>query len=1008
MTDVQDVFSAVTPRQDVLVGELRDEVFAAQLEAVAAGTAEEVYQDPTEFFARTYPTAGMRTVLTAALGRLSGRGRGSAVLRLETSFGGGKTHTLIALWHLARGARPIGVESYVDPEVLPAGPVDVGVVVGTALDPKGVAHPDGITTRTVWGELAHQLGTYEAVADSDRDRTAPGTGTIARMLGDRPVLILLDELARYLAVAAGERVGDSNLGEQTVAFLMALFEHVGARDGAAVVWTLASSTDAFADRTSTLVDRLLGDARSVGARVSQVLTTTEENEIGAIVTHRLFARVEPQAAKAVAAAYMGTYRDALARGGDLPESAELDGYRADIEATYPLHPELLRALNEKVGSIPNFQRTRGALRLLARVVRRLWDQRPPGTLMIHTHHVDLSDPDIVAELTSRLDRPQFQQVIETDIVNPMQGSHAHATEVDRALVASGKPPYATRVATTVLLHSLVQAHVGGVLRPEANLAVLCPGDDLGLIVRQTDALLERAFYLHSDGDRLRFATEPSLNAVVSNEIRSVTVSAAKTHLDTQIRAIWPTGVFRPVFFPDGPADVEDTMEAPRLVIISYDAATVTEQGAENPPDLVIQIADRAGTSGSPRRYRNMVVFLVADTDGITHAVEVAREVLALERLTTTTQRMSGFNRDQQKELRNRLDDARLRLRTAITRAYRYVYYPSQDAPAARGRLALARLAPQDQGEPEQDQTRAVVRTLRDLQKVRTGDDPPPAPTWIRDKAWTQGRNRISTRELQRAFAERISLPILADLNLLKASIRQGITNGVWLYYDPADGCAHGPDSPAPPPVKLDDQVELIDPDHAEGVPLCGAAAETLGEDTAAAATCPVCGNPTDACTCGTTPPRVPVVVATGHPAEALTRARERAVEDGVRSVSAVEIRVHADTSGGLPLVLQNLVVAVPRARGVRVGTEVDVTVETSTGHVRVELRGTWVEWRRYYDLIKTTQGVTAASCRVALRFDLDSAAGPDDPVVDTIREALEDLHTEVEVRLIPATEEVGR
>ncbi|MDE0675360.1 MAG: DUF499 domain-containing protein, partial [bacterium] len=581
---MRTVFEAARPRADVLSGELRDEMFAAQLEEVTSGRGELVYRDPATFFANTFPTNGLRALLDQALGRIAGRSA-DPIIRLETAFGGGKTHSLIALYHLAQGHRPIGIEQYVDPSLVPDQPVRVAAVVGNVLDPsQGMRHAHA-TTFTLWGELAYRLGAFEQVARSDQERIAPGVSTLARVFGDAPAIVMLDEMARYLEVAAGVPVGDSTLADQTVAFLMALLEYAASVDHVAVVYTLAGSADAFSGQTERLLERIqaLKDAEAISSRHEHVISPTGENEISAIVRHRLFEQVDPTAAAHTARSYQQALVELLGGDADLPAHAGSAGYAQDIEDSYPFHPELLTGLNEKVSTIPNFQKTRGALRLLSRVVRQLWSQRPVDTFLIHPHHVDLSSEEIANDLTSRLDRAVFKQVIEADIANPMAGAKAHAALVDDSQVQAGKPAYAGRMATAVFLHSLTQGVASGVNPAQAKLAVYTPGDDLGLVERQTEALLEQAFYFHADAIRYRFSTEPSLAAVINQERQLVGRAAAKAELDRRIRAIWKKGAFSPVFFPAEPSDIDDRFDMPRLALPHYDAVAVETTDSDTPP-----------------------------------------------------------------------------------------------------------------------------------------------------------------------------------------------------------------------------------------------------------------------------------------------------------------------------------------------------------------------------------------------------------------------------------------
>ncbi|MBM4430799.1 MAG: ATP-binding protein, partial [Chloroflexi bacterium] len=374
---MQTIFYTCEPRNEVLSGELRDEIFAARLKDVLDGKADPVYQQPATFFSNTYPTAGLKLLLDEALGRLTAVKRtNNAIVRLETGFGGGKTHNLIALYHVAQGHDP--GPAFAAPALVPAaGSVHSVGMVGSDLQPRdGLKHRDA-TTYTLWGELAYQLAGvagYAEVAGSDQDRSAPGTAALERLVGDRPTLILLDEVARHLraAKAVPTVTKKSDLAEQTVAFLNSLLEFAASRERVVVVLTLAESGDPFSAETEEL-RQALSEALRLSARQERVIRPTEETDIAAIVTHRLFAAVDSEAARQTATAYANGYRRMANQGANLPQRAIRAEYSAEIVAHYPFHPELLNTLQRKTSTIPSFQKTRGALRLLARVVRGLWE-----------------------------------------------------------------------------------------------------------------------------------------------------------------------------------------------------------------------------------------------------------------------------------------------------------------------------------------------------------------------------------------------------------------------------------------------------------------------------------------------------------------------------------------------------------------------------------------------------------------------------------------------------------
>ncbi|MBI4640170.1 MAG: ATP-binding protein, partial [Candidatus Tectomicrobia bacterium] len=291
------IFETCDPRTEVIHGELKDEIFAARLKDVMDGTAERVYQDPRIFFDNTYPTGGLKTLLAEALGRLTGiKPTSSSIIRLETAFGGGKTHSLIALYHVCHNrVEPDWIRKLIDPTTLPLEPIPrIAGVVGSDLDPdNGLNHGD-VTTFTPWGELAYQLGGvegYRIVERSDQQGTAPGAPTLGRLVGDEPALIMFDEVARFLRVAKGKQIGNGTLADQTIAFLMALLEMAASKSRVVVVYTLATTGDAFGKETEELQEEL-AEAKGVSARQERVITSTGETEMAAIVTHRLFRRID--------------------------------------------------------------------------------------------------------------------------------------------------------------------------------------------------------------------------------------------------------------------------------------------------------------------------------------------------------------------------------------------------------------------------------------------------------------------------------------------------------------------------------------------------------------------------------------------------------------------------------------------------------------------------------------------------------------------------------------------
>jgi predicted AAA+ superfamily ATPase len=850
---MKTVFETCKPRPEVLKGELRDEMFAARLKDVIDGSADAVYGNAGQFNDNTFWTDGLQTLVREVLGRLSGKSpANSPFIRLETSFGGGKTHNLIALYHLSQGHSEGLPPKVVEKSWVPKTAWPCAGLVGSDMDPaNGIDHGD-VRTRTLWGELAYQLRRkdgYEIVRSSDETLVAPGTQVLEKLLGAGPALIMLDEVARYLRAAKAVVTTNkkSDLGEQAVAFLMTLIEYAASKERVAVVVTLADSKDAFGDETDQLRMDLL-EARRVSARQERVITPTGDAEISRIVTHRLFRSIDREAGEKAAQEFASYYAELARKGADLPSRALRAEYAAEIAQDYPFHPEFLATLNHKTSTIPNFQKTRGALRLLARVVRRVWDEKPKDAFTVAVHHLDLGLDDVANDLTSRLERPAFRSVIEADIVSPRQGSEAHCQTIDRKWLQAGKPPYARRTAIGVFLHSLTQGIATGVDPADLLLATVQPGDDPEL-VRKAIALMlgeekgepgSACWFLHWDGHRYRFKTEPSLEKVVQDELGMVGRTKAKAELDERIRRIWKKGVVEPEAFPAEAAGLDDDAGAPKLAIIHYDAAT-TSAGAAAPPDLVAKLFNHAGTLEGYRTYKNNVLFLVADEDQVERMVDVAQRYLAVRRIASDTDRMSEFNEEQRKRLKAMQDTAELDVRIAITRTYRWLYYPSTDAPRSAGGLSREALPAQEQGDVEKDQSAVLLRVLKQLDKVITADDAAMPAAYVKAKAWSPGQASLSTEDLRREFAKRLGLKMLLDLNQLKKTIKAGVAQGTWVYFDSAEQVGYAKNSP-PPLIQVSEDALLYTPEEAARLGLRIKGVETTARE------CPLCHQ--HPCVCG--------------------------------------------------------------------------------------------------------------------------------------------------------------
>ena len=815
MSTLPALAAACEPREDVKAGRLRDNHFAAQLWQVVRDPEHyPLYGDAEEFFALTYPTHGLRALLSRTFGRLSGAdvpGAEHGLIRAETSFGGGKTHSLMAVYHLAKGARPSGLSDFLDPALLPDD-CQVAAIVGDELDAVAGVTTDGVRTHTMWGEIAAQLGSYEVMRANDEGRTAPGAGTLAEMVGDRPTVIIIDEVVQYLVHLS--RSGDPDvrrLAGAVPVFLKALSEVAAGRPNVVVILTLAGQSDAYGRDTAALAEAL-ADTQSVLARSGDVIRPAEDTEIGEILKRRLFARVDGDAADQIAGAYRQYYerigkRVHLAGGADKPAD-----YADAIRRSYPFHPELIRVLDQRIGAIPSFHRARGALRLLSDVIAALWSQdRQPQ--IINVADLDFTNTDVLDGLTARLGRQDFAQAARADFATP----ESHAARIDRERF-SGGPPYATRACTTVFAHSLEQLATAGATLTDRLLGTLQVGDEPDAIDRALAEVEQVAWHLHYDGTRYRFQTEPTPNRIVAEEARNLPASQVRQVVDETIGRVFQTdGPVTVLHDVTSPAQLTDEAKL-RLAIIHRDKLAVRARHADTSPDLVRRLLDTAGSSEKPRTYRNAVCFLVADADLVEAMTAKVRMEIAAERVVTNEERMASFTEEVRKKLIALRDHTRLDARVAVSRCYRHLYVPWGDR--ANGYLKHIEVPAQEQGNAQGVQTSHVRAVMETEGKVR-----PPgsaiATDYLKARAWQPSNEQIiTTQAVAEWFWRDHAAPLVLDAGVITTAIRSGVSNGSWVYYDTAAQQAYAAGGAAPQ-VAISPDTLLYTPEKAAEDALVG-------------------------------------------------------------------------------------------------------------------------------------------------------------------------------------------
>ncbi|MGB8481382.1 MAG: DUF499 domain-containing protein [Acidobacteriaceae bacterium] len=776
------IFSACVPKEDVLLGTMADAEFAADLAQVLRGDAPPQYSDPQRFFSNTYPTRGLKDLLSNVCARLS-KGQGVAsIFRLDTSYGGGKTHGLIALVHAVRNGRTIpDIAEFVDPALLPTEHVRIAAYDGENADPSnGRRMGTELLAYTPWGEIAYQLAGpegYERLRKSDETRGAPGADTLRELFGGEPTLILLDELSVYLRKVQSM----SAARDQLTAFLTALFKAVESTPNAVLVYTLAvgrdgKAQDAYTQENQFLAEKM-AEAESVSARKATLLNPTEDDETVLVLRRRLFESIDEGAAGKTVDAYRTLWN---AQRGSIPDEALRPEIVDAFRRSYPFHPEVLDTLTGKTSTLANFQRVRGMLRLLARTVGHLWKTQPADATAIHVHHIDPGFGPIHQEFITRLNLQIYNPAIRNDISGEANRT-ALAQEID-ATFYRGLPPYASYVARTIFLHSLgFPAQIQGIAPDHLRFSILAPSLDIGFIEDARKRFQERSAYLDDKpGAPLRFLTDANLTQILERQIQLCDPGEVRSELSSRIRSLYLNGDFQLVPFPAAPADVPDEIGSgkPLLVLMSYDSVSVGTT-VDAVPELIARLHKNVGADSTGfRKLRNNLIFIVAEEAKINEMRREMARFLALQELVKP-QRLQELAHHQQNTLLEWSRKAGGSVNTAIQLCYRHIFYPSRQALSPDTELAHSAIEVHRNDTLDNGQ-RPPTQVLRDSNKLRLPEDTPDSPSFVRDRTPLR-KGQISTFDLRAEFRRDPSLPILIGDTPFTRGIQNGVERGEYVY-----------------------------------------------------------------------------------------------------------------------------------------------------------------------------------------------------------------------------------
>ena len=683
------------PHDDVATGNFHASEFAADLYKVATGGESDAdYADPVEFFRRTYLTEGLRDLIGRAVRRLAGDANASPVINLQTNFGGGKTHSMLSLWHVAAGLE-VGVFPQETQELLTANgytatPVNRVAIVGNHLSPAGQTKPDGTRVNTLWGELAWQLGGregFDLVARADADRTHPGEALHDLLTLYSPAVILIDEWVAYARSLVGRDDLAGGTFDDQFTFAQSLTEAVKGTPGVLLAISIPASeaggsADPFAAGNAEEVGganglEALKRLQNVVRRVADQWRPASSTEAYHIVKQRLF--IEPDAAAlasigATARAFVDLYRK---YPDDFPRETREVGYEERIRHTYPIHPELFDTLYEEWSSLERFQRTRGVLRLMSTVIHALWSGEDAGPLIM-PGSIPLATANVNTELTQYL-QDSWKTIIDADV----DGPSSEPARIDKDKPLFGQRALTKRLARAVFFGAAPTIAPGslhkGIATQRVFLATAVPGDVPGNFHAALTQLSDRATYFYSGSGKHWYDVQPNITRTAKDQAERLhpedVWAEISGRLKGQARA---RGDFAGVHVcPDSHADIPDVDEA-RLVIL-HPRVAHKRGTASAAKELAKEATERRGNAH--RTHRNMLVFLAADVARLEELDAAVRDYLGWTHVLDNDAELD-LTQNQRNQATQRRAQADQTASARLLQTFTWALVPDQPDPGA--------------------------------------------------------------------------------------------------------------------------------------------------------------------------------------------------------------------------------------------------------------------------------------------------------------------------------------
>ncbi|MBN2002245.1 MAG: ATP-binding protein [Anaerolineae bacterium] len=777
-------FKGATPHISIQEGKVNEALFEAKLGEAIYDRGPEEYRDATRFFEKTYLTAGLRQLLLDVLHTVNGERAANAIVNLKTSFGGGKTHTELAIYHLFKHPSDSLKVGRVRELVAEAGlaappPCRVAVLPCTRIDPTGRTTEEGLRIRTLWGEMAYLLGgpvAFALVADADAKGVSPGEASLEAVLRHAgPSIILFDETLHYVAKVSEIASAEGDLAKQTVAFLRELTGVVDALPCNMLIVSLtASRPDQIGAGAQFWLERLEQHVN----RLARPCTPIEGTEIHEVVRRRLFDHVDAQAAAQTADDYYKRY----ATMGGLPAQYTSAAYRDLIYRSYPFHPELITVLYERWGAKPGFQLTRGTLRFLALVLQDLWSRRTEVSPdLIQMGYTSMKESRIRALVRDIAGDPQWESVLGSDIAAPSASEQLAKAEIldqerddDLALARS--------LATTILLYSIGGNEDPTATRHEIRLSCARVGVEDSTWDNLLKQFQQRFFYLYYEDAHYKFRKEPNVTSlqhtyrVNLSQTGEVEARINRMLLQDALGDNSPSHGFAHVYYvPQNAVDRDD--DTLKLVVLGFDHPMEGKKPSDEANEQAMGILEHH--SQVLRQHRNTLVFCVPDREAARKARDCVADYLSWQKIQQNPADWDRIGATQQAVVKQQIDDTRSAALQAITSAYSWVLLPNENV---HGTGLDFRIIPLGSYGPGMkivpmvwDSLTAKTPTAQWLLKSLT------AETFLERygaKAWPESERCVTTAQLWQRFTSQVGLPIMASERVLIEMLRQGQQEGM--------------------------------------------------------------------------------------------------------------------------------------------------------------------------------------------------------------------------------------